>query len=163
MKDAGFPDPNHDHHHCEAEILAVAEEQCRQDNARLTEHRKQVLSILAADHKPLGAYDILGRFKLPDGSSPAPAIIYRALDFLRSHGLVHKIERLNAFSACTHAGVDHQVQFLICTSCDAVAEIADPSINEALAKGAKSVGFLITNPVVEAEGLCPNCQTGVGE
>lgn len=155
-----FPAPNHDHHHCQVEILALAEELCRHDNARLTEHRKQVLSILAADHKPLGAYEILESFKLTDGTRPAPAIIYRALDFLMQHGLVHKIERLNAFTVCTHAGVAHQVQFLICTNCQTVAEIADPAIDAALIKGALSVGFTITSPIVEVEGLCPNCHTG---
>lgn len=154
-----FPNPDHDHHHCAAEIIASAEIQCRQGNARLTEHRKQVLCILADVHNPLGAYEILDRFKLADGNRPAPAIIYRALDFLMQHGLVHKIERLNAFTACTHAGEDHQVQFLICTNCQAIAEIADPAIDDVLFKGAQSVGFAITNPVVEIEGLCPNCQT----
>ena len=154
-----FPDPSHDHQHCAAEILASAEKRCRQYNARLTEHRKQVLSILAAVHQPLGAYEILERFKLVDDKRPAPAIIYRALDFLMAHGLVHKIERLNAFTACTHAGVDHHVQFLICTQCQAVAEIANSSIDNALIAGAKSVGFSITSPIVEIEGLCPNCQS----
>ena len=35
-------------------------------------------------------------------SRPAPITIYRALDFLRENGLVHRIESRNAFVACVH-------------------------------------------------------------
>ena len=56
---------------------------------------------------------------------PAPITIYRALDFLRENGLVHRIESRNAFIACVH---NHDsgdpVVFLICEKCGAVGEAA---------------------------------------
>ena len=56
---------------------------------------------------------------------PAPITIYRALDFLRDNGLVHRIESRNAFVACVnnHATGD-LVVFLICEHCGAVGEAA---------------------------------------
>ena len=34
---------------------------------------------------------------------PAPITVYRALDFLLAHGLVHMIDSRNAYVACSHA------------------------------------------------------------
>ncbi|HST67704.1 MAG TPA: ATP-binding cassette domain-containing protein, partial [Mycobacteriales bacterium] len=57
------------------------------------------------------------------GARPAPITIYRALDFLREQGLVHRIESRNAFIACVH---NHDsgdpVVFLICETCGTVGE-----------------------------------------
>ena len=59
------------------------------------------LWALLASHKPLGAYEIMDCVG-PNGSRPAPITIYRALDFLREQGFVHRIESRNAFVACVH-------------------------------------------------------------
>ena len=54
---------------------------------------------------------------------PAPITVYRALDFLRDNGLVHRIESRNAFVACVNNhGGDDLVVFLICERCGAVGE-----------------------------------------
>ena len=60
---------------------------------------------------------------MADQGRPAPITVYRALDFLRDNGLVHRIESRNAFVACVHnhAGTD-PVVFLICERCGAVGE-----------------------------------------
>jgi len=72
------------------------------------------------------------------------------------HGLAHRIERLNAFVACTHPGDSHAPAFMICRSCRSVAEAADTRTQ--LAASAAASGFLIEQTVIEAEGLCPDCQ-----
>ena len=84
--------------------------------------RRHVLEVLAASHKPLGAYEIIDRVAAR-GPRPAPITIYRALDFLTAQGLVHRIESRNAFLACinNHAS-DAPVVFLICEQCGAVGE-----------------------------------------
>ena len=73
---------------------------CAARAQRLTPMRRQVLEALLASHKPLGAYEIIER--LADKRRPAPITVYRALDFLRDNGLVHRIESRNAFVACVH-------------------------------------------------------------
>ena len=49
------------------------------------------------------AYELLERLEAA-GLGSAPPVVYRALDFLVANGFVHRIERLGAFAACTHAG-----------------------------------------------------------
>lgn len=150
---------DHDHQGCIASALAAAEARCAAEGLRLTAQRKRVLEILLEEHRALGAYDILARLSA-EGQNAQPPVAYRALDFLVSHGFAHKIERLNAFVACTHPGQDHTPAFLICRNCDAVAEAhAEPS-RGMLGRAATDTGFSIEQAVVEALGLCPDCRKG---
>lgn len=156
-----FPAPNHDHGNCVAHALAAAEAECRRRGARLTDVRRRVLELVWASHAPIGAYvvlDTLGR----EGWSAAPPTVYRALDFLLAHGLIHRIERLNAYVGCTHPGQPHAGQFLLCSRCGAAAELDDDSVARALAEAARRLGFTIATQTIEAEGLCPACQGSAG-
>ena len=92
------------------------------------------------------------------GHAAAPISVYRALEFLLRHGLVHRVESLNAYFACSiRRRAVMPRQFLICRRCRTVAEIKSPEIEEAIAAGAQSVGFAVTSPVVEIGGLCLTC------
>ena len=116
-----FPAPDHDHGRCASAAIAHAEELCAARAQRLTPMRRHVLEALLASHKPLGAYEIIER--LADPGRPAPITVYRALDFLRDNGLVHRIESRNAFVACVHNHADNDlVVFFICERCGAVGE-----------------------------------------
>ena len=106
----------------------------------------------------MGAYDVLDRLRA-EGLGSQPPVAYRALDFLVTHGFAHRIERLNAFIACTHLDNQHAPAFLICRTCDRVVEAeADPRAGE-LGRAAEAAGFVIERTVREAEGLCPACST----
>jgi Fur family zinc uptake transcriptional regulator len=152
-----FADHAHDHAQCVADALAAAESRCADRGVRLTAQRRRVLEILLEGHAPVGAYDILGRLA-DEGRPTAPVAVYRALDFLREHGLAHRLASLNAFVACTHPGREHGAQFLICSRCRAVAEIEDDGIRHAVRNAAAQAGFSIDWPVVEIGGLCPACR-----
>src|SRR5271165_1882264 len=90
--------------------------------------------------------------------SAAPPTIYRALDFLMERGLIHKVERLNAFIPCTESGhVHHTAQFLICRQCGAVVELDDAEVSKALEKAARRSGFHPVSAVVELDGTCADC------
>ena len=76
----------------------------------------------------------------------APPTVYRALDFLLEHGLIHKVEKLSAFVGCSHRCDGehieaHAAQFLICKRCGRVVEVDDPEVGEALARAAQRNGF----------------------
>ena len=101
MRTRYFPSPDHDHERCASDAIAHAEAICAARRERLTPIRRHVLEALLASHKPLGAYEIIDRLAAR-GARPAPITIYRALDFLREKGLVHRIESRNAFIACVH-------------------------------------------------------------
>ena len=123
--------------------------------------RRKVLEVLAASHKPLGAYEIMERAGRP---RPAPITVYRALDFLMANGLVHRIESRNAYLACAH---DHDaaalVAFLICENCGAVGEAAGAAIGQALGTAARQAGFTPKMSVVEISGLCGHCRSRAGK
>ncbi|MDM7256178.1 MAG: transcriptional repressor, partial [Paracoccus sp. (in: a-proteobacteria)] len=80
--------------------MAVAE-RLEGQGLRLTAVRRRVLEILLENHKAMGAYEILDRLAA-EGFGKQPPVAYRALDFLVEHGLVHRVQRLNAFAACLH-------------------------------------------------------------
>ena len=153
---AAFPEPSHDHAHCIDRAMATAERVCAERGRRLTADRRQVLEILLSNHAALGAYDITGRMDWA-GRKPGSYAVYRALDFLEDLGLIHRIKSRNAFVACSDPDGGHGAQFLICTECERIAEIAEPAVFRAVVDAAGRAGFAIAQPIVEIEGLCPHC------
>ncbi len=153
----GFPKKGHDHGLCSGRALERAAGFCRERGLRLTDLRRRVLEIVWTGHRPFGAYEILEilRRKRP---SAQPPTVYRALDFLRDNGFVHRIESLNAFVGCSAPDRDHRGQFLICRTCGRAAEIPDSGIEAAISKSAAEAGFKVLRPTVEVEGLCPRCR-----
>lgn len=149
----------HDHSHCVSQALETAEALCEQRALRLTALRKRVLELVWSSHKPLGAYDILSVLSDTDGRRAAPPTVYRALDFLLEHGLVHRIASLNAFVGCNHPGQVHQGQFLICRNCHTAVELQRSNIDSAVLASADSVGFSVEGQTVEISGLCAACRT----
>jgi Fur family zinc uptake transcriptional regulator len=146
----------HDHSHCTADGLAQAEDLLEGRKLRLTPVRRRTLEILLAGHRALGAYDVLQQLAA-DGFGNQPPVAYRALEFLVEQGLAHKVQRLNAFTACMHPGEAHAPVFLICRGCNAVAETAAAPVRTALEASATAMGFTVERSSVEALGLCPNC------
>lgn len=155
MTQAVFHAPDHDHERCAAEALAHAEALCAQ---RLTPMRRQVLEALLSSHKPLGAYEIIERTGQKN-ARPAPITVYRALNFLREQGLVHRIESRNAFVACVnnHASGD-MVVFLICERCGDVGEASGAAIADNVKAAARAAGFSPKTPVIEISGTCAHCR-----
>ena len=153
-----FPAPGHDHDRCSADAMVQAEAICAARGQRLTAIRRQVLEALLLSHKPLGAYEIIDVLAAA-GGRPAPITIYRALDFLRENGLVHRIESRNAFIACVH---NHDsgalVVFLICETCGATGEAPSAAAAETLRAAARAAGFTPKTPVIEIAGICAHCR-----
>ncbi|MBB5690969.1 transcriptional repressor [Roseomonas alkaliterrae] len=142
--------------------LQEAEKACLRRGAQLTPLRRQVLALVLDAEAPVGAYALLDRLKASRPGA-APPTVYRALDFLLEHGLIHKVERLNAYIGCADAGHghghehDHPHQFLICRRCGATAEIADHAVAHAIEAAARRAGFAIAEATVEIEGTCARC------
>ena len=155
MDPLGFA--QHDHRRCVATALKAAQAHCARHRLNLTPVRRRVLELLLEGHRAMGAYDILDHLRR-EGFGAQPPVAYRALDFLVSHGFAHKIERLNAFIACTHPAADHTPVFLICRGCHAVAEAPAEPTRGILGRAAEEAGFEIEQAVVEAIGRCPSCR-----
>jgi len=124
----------------------------------LTRNQSLVFGALSRAEGPLSAYTILDQLR--DDGFRAPLQVYRALDKLVETGMVHRLESLNAFVACSHPGCDsHEtIAFAICETCGKVAEISDEALESRLRDLAGETGFSVTKAVVELRGLCANCR-----
>lgn len=151
-----------DHQEFRDRALRQAELICDRRGARLTKLRRRVLEILWEKNQPVGAYEILDVLKR-EREGAAPPTVYRVLEFLVEHGLVHRIERLNAFLGCRRPAEPHTSQFLICRSCGAVAEIRDARIDSAVTLAVKDAGFELTTASIEIDGFCPRCKANGGD
>jgi Fur family transcriptional regulator, zinc uptake regulator len=155
-RDETFPAPGHDHATCIESALAAAEDTCRRQGLRLTPIRRRVLELVWQNHQPVGAYDLLEQLSR-EGKRAMPPTVYRALDFLVSAGLVHRLSTLNAYVGCSHPDHAHQGQFLICRDCRTVVEMESPNIGRSLQREAAALGFRVQVQNVELTGLCPEC------
>ncbi len=156
----------HAHDHCVLDALVRADQVCQARGTRLTAQRRRVLELVWSGHQPVGAYEILEKLR-EDGLKAAPPTVYRALDFLLDHGLVHRLESLNAFIGCPEpdmrdSGVGagkggHATLFLICRQCRVVTEVHDTRADHALDGVAAHYHFQPERRMVEISGLCAGC------
>ncbi len=153
------PASPHDHQSCISDALAYAETVCQNRNKRLTENRRAVLKLLLDSHCALGAYEILRRFDW-GGRARAPVQVYRALDFLESMGLVHRVASSNAYVACYQLAERHGAVLFVCKACGVVMEREEVKLGSMMDKLAQQSGFTIHTRLLEAVGHCPNCAEG---
>ena len=149
--------PGHDHGPCIQGALERAAVLCARRGARLTPLRRRVLELVWQGHTAVKAYDLLGRLGAEPGTAKPP-IVYRTLDFLLAHGLIHKLESVNAFVGCPNPGERHDGQFLICDHCGEVRELEVPAIEAGLGAAAAAAGFQVAQKTVEARGACLLCR-----
>jgi len=151
-----FGKHRHDHRDCQTAAIDTAERLCNLRGARLTELRRRVLELIWRSHDPIGAYAILDALR-EEGRAAAPPTVYRALDFLSEHGLIHRIESRNAYVGCADPEHGHTSQFLICGRCGAASELHDGRISDVIGDCTHEMGFRVQHLIVEAIGLCPSC------
>jgi Fur family zinc uptake transcriptional regulator len=160
---AVFLSPHHDHSRCSSDAMAIAETQCAERGQRLTPIRRNVLNALLDSHQPVGAYEIMERLA-PTGPRPAPITVYRALEFLRENGFVHRLESLNSFVACVHThAAGELVVFLICEKCGRVGEAHSAEVAATLNSASRAAGFTPKSPVIEIGGICSHCRSHAAE
>ncbi len=156
-----FKGTQHEHARCLEQAVQTAQSLCEQRGLRLTPLRRRVLELVWGSHEPVKAYEVLERLR-EDHRGAAPPTVYRALEFLRQQGLVHRIESMNAFIGCGTPQKLHDGQFLICRDCGEVAEINDTAITRLLSRKAGTYGFDIDNETIEIKGLCSRCKQQSG-
>lgn len=147
---------HHDHGHDASAFVGAVASACELRGLRLTPLRLRVLELIAADSKPVKAYELLDRLK-DDRSGAAPPTVYRALDFLLENRFIHKLESVNAFVGCHHPNEVHQVPFLICDVCTAAVEVCDERVSKLLNEQARERGFRPRAQTLEVHGVCASC------
>ena len=129
---------------------------CKKNKWRITEPRLEVLRIISLSKKPIKAYDILKQlaFKF---KNPKPPTAYRAIEFWQKHNFIHRIESLNAYSACSADHLHTGSQFLICDDCGKVIESHTHQLPQTLKKTTKKNTFKILRWNIEINGICNQC------
>jgi Fur family transcriptional regulator, zinc uptake regulator len=125
--------------------------------AKLTKNQDLVLAALNKSASPMSAYSLLDSLR-GDGFR-APLQVYRALEKLIEHGLVHRLESLSAFVACQHKGCDFDggAVFAICETCGRVDEMQDSEVSTAIQHFSERGAFRVKHSVVELRGTCAQC------
>ena len=146
----------HHHNECIKSALSNAEKICLDKGLRLTELRKRVLELVWESHGPVKAYDILDKLGGKNATAKPPTV-YRSLDFLTEHGLVHKLNSLNAYVGCSHPAQKHACYFLICNQCCEVKECCNEVLTSAIDTTSATHNFMVSSVTLEIEGLCEHC------
>ncbi|SFB88995.1 Fur family transcriptional regulator, zinc uptake regulator [Marinospirillum celere] len=138
-------------------LMAEADELCLRKGLRLTPTRRRVLELIVDSPGGAKAYDLLDALTA-ENPSARPPTIYRAIDFLLSNGLIHRIESLNAYVSCTCPEHAQAYQLLICKTCGRVQELHEEDLDSQLETAAKRQGFKVHRKTIEVHGICHTCQ-----
>ncbi|MCB2082284.1 MAG: transcriptional repressor [Rickettsiales bacterium] len=136
--------------------LNQAEAICQEQGLRFTALRRRVLAMVWENHGPAKAYDILDKLQA-ENHSARPPTVYRALDFLQEHGLVHKLNRLNAYVGCSHPLQHTECYFLICSQCGTIEECCNDALKQAILSITTQHQFTPAHTTLEIEGICREC------
>ncbi|MBV1775993.1 transcriptional repressor [Burkholderiaceae bacterium DAT-1] len=141
------------------DALSAADQWCSVRGEKLTSQRREVLSLLLKAEGACKAYDILAAIQ-KERPTAAPPTVYRALDFLVSVGLVHKLDSTQSFVPCHSFTHPHQSVMLICSNCKHVLETQEPKLTALLAAIGVANGFQIAPQHIEVHGVCSHCSEG---
>jgi Fur family zinc uptake transcriptional regulator len=137
---------------CAHQTLEIA----KKKGLRMTPLRKQILNLILQSARPLSAYALVGLYK-EKGSHVTATTIYRTLDFLEAFGFVHRVVTKNSYIGCSTPGHSLGGQFLICQTCQSVAEMHDEDVRRAVNACATGQHFSPSGQIVEVWGLCQAC------
>ncbi|MBK5051528.1 Fur family transcriptional regulator [Paraburkholderia domus] len=145
------------HGNSQEAALTLAEEYCRERGEKLTPIRRKVLELLLNSGRATKAYSLLDDMRQIHPGS-APPTVYRALDFLLSAGLVHRIESINAFTVCHDLTQCQHGILVVCQQCGNVTELHQPKLRQALVAQIEDAGYRLASDEIELKGLCSACQ-----
>jgi Fur family zinc uptake transcriptional regulator len=114
---------------------------------------EEILHVLAAAPKPLGAYGILSEVSRLGERRVYPIRIYHALDRLTGAGLVQRVETLAGYMLRP----EEPTLVLICIGCGAVAQTDGRALHRSLREAAERKGFAVGRIISETLGLCAAC------
>lgn len=144
------------HESCVEEALTRADRICHEKGLRFTQLRREILEMIWGSHTPAKAYDLLDKLK-ENNVAAKPPTVYRTLDFLLEHGLIHKLSRLNAYVGCSHPLTHNECYFLMCRKCGDITECCNDVIAKAIMGTVRKSDFNPWHITLEIEGECHEC------
>lgn len=139
------------------ELIALGTARARSRGQSLTPLRTQVLAALAAQSRPLGAYDI--QRALSASKHMSPISIYRSLEFLMEIGLVHRLATQSAYVLLKRPPAENETLLcLVCRSCGGVDEVSAAAVGQTLESTLAAASFTPASRLMEVEGDCSDCR-----
>jgi Fur family transcriptional regulator, ferric uptake regulator len=129
----------------------------KRQGLRASASRRMIIQILRETVAPLSAREISSG---PDGGSIGLdlASVYRNLEILEEHGLVHQIQAGRGPGRYVLAGgVDRE--YLACDRCGAIADVDPDEIDSVRTVIRERYGYEVTFRHVPMVGLCGQCLT----
>lgn len=147
----------HTHHKPHVDnALHVAADICRESNLRFTKLRRTVLAVIWNSPLPIKAYDILAQLDALE-TDVKPPTVYRILNFLQTHGFIHKINSLKAYVGCAHPHAHPMCHLLVCDNCSRTQECCSAVLEQAVKGTASKNNFDISHATLEIQGRCIQC------
>ena len=137
--------------------------EAQQSTINLTVSRRAVLDIVMAAGKPMKAYDILTELQSIIKHAKPPTV-YRALDYLVAHHLLHRVNDQNAFVYCQQQSKcyqPHAQRFNVifsCQACGTIIEKSDDSMTAVMNTLTQALNFVSSSQMLECSGVCQACQ-----
>jgi len=134
----------------------------RKSGCRITHSRVAVIECIAQAAGPLSAsaiYEHLSQSKGGEASLDKTSI-YRVLDTLLQHKLVHRVTPAGTYLACNHHACHHSHHVLSrCTQCNNVEELDVPSevVAPLLFHMKHSLQFIPDSHLLYMDGVCASC------
>lgn len=128
-------------------------------NIKLTELRKDILTILSIKNKPMGAYDILEKLK-EKRTSAEPPTVYRVLNFLVENKLIHRIESQNTYVCCSQLNenqTEHQTILFFCRQCQTCYEFKNNDVFLSILQFSEKNHLKVDDSLIELSGICQKC------
>lgn len=128
---------------------------------KLTQLRKDVLTIIMHAKKPISATDILKELK-KNRDNAEPPTAYRVIGYLLEKAVIHKINSENKYVLCSQISEplksnEHEFIF-VCKKCACSREVKDKKFTKYIKGLTESHLFFIDNSPIEINGICKNCQ-----
>jgi Fur family ferric uptake transcriptional regulator len=129
----------------------------RSRGLRASASRRLIIQILLDSGAPLSAREISSG---PDGASIGLdlASVYRNLDILEGHGLVHQIQVGRGPGRYVLAGGGKR-EYLVCDRCGAMTRVAPDELNELRTEIRDRFGYEVRFTDVPMVGRCRECAT----
>ena len=148
------------HHHSEPigeSLVEAAQHALTQASEQWTVMRAEVFGALAAQDRPVSAYDIAEHVSNARGKRVAANSVYRILDLFVATNLARRVESANAYLANAHPDCLHDCIFLVCDGCGRTTHIDDDRVADQVRGAAAAAGFTAVRPVIEVRGTCAAC------
>jgi Fur family ferric uptake transcriptional regulator len=126
-------------------------------NLRSTSQRDTILQVFVDAGRHLSAEELYARVKKTHPGI-GYATVYRTLKLLAEAGLAQERRFEDGFTRYEYAGQDTHHDHLICTSCGAIIEFKNESIEALQQDVARKNHFKVQNHKLELYGLCAVCQ-----